>query len=200
VELISQYDFVVGCAAWFTSWPIAHALSKVQSQIVVQKEDFLRPDMGARPGTAWAHEMRSMYNMLRCKYNRYDLGQIVGGLSMACDPTVEPVRCVGNHNAEKKPAFPRMHHKFLVFCKVVETPRSDDVGRALPWLEVHPKAVWTGSFNLTRNSGRSLENVVVIESEMVAGHYYDEWQRVFAISEPLDWQSPWCLPEYRLGT
>ena len=30
--------------------------------------------------------------------------------------------------------------------------------------------------------------------------YYQEWGQVFALSEPLDWESEWVEPEYRIGT
>jgi hypothetical protein len=58
--------------------------------------------------------------------------------------------------------------------------------------------VWTGSFNLTKNATRSLENVVVIRCPRIALAYYDEWMQVEAISEPLDWAIQWPCPEWKI--
>ena len=33
---------------------------------------------------------------------------------------MECVRCLGNHNADRRAAMPRAHHKFLVFCDHIE--------------------------------------------------------------------------------
>jgi hypothetical protein len=43
---LSSATIVVGCVAWLTSRPILEALAQTQGvSIVVQKEDFLRPDL-----------------------------------------------------------------------------------------------------------------------------------------------------------
>jgi hypothetical protein len=103
--------------------------------------------------------------------------------------------CVGNHNREKKPAFPRMHNKFLVFCNASESTSDLDYR-----FEVKPHTVWTGSFNLTRNAAMSLENALAITDPTVVQAYFREWEQVLALSEPLDWSSDWCEPEWRVGT
>jgi phosphatidylserine/phosphatidylglycerophosphate/cardiolipin synthase-like enzyme len=87
-----------------------------------------------------------------------------------------------------------MHHKFFVFCDV----GLDDKYR-MP-CSITPRSVWTGSFNPTANGTRSRENAVLIESDGIAAAYAREWFQVYAISEPLDWESDWCAPEYRIGT
>lgn len=65
------------------------------------------------------------------------------------------------------------------------------------YTEKVPTAVWTGSFNLTYNGERSLENVVIIQDEHVARRYAEEWAWVLSLSESLDWTQPWVAPEYR---
>ena len=198
IGLIQEAQLVVGCVAWLTSNPILDALAKVPSgvSLVVQKEDFLRPDINARNG--WAESLRKKYEALVEPPGRYDMGDLVSSLSVACDPTIHPVRCVGNHNSTAAPAFPRMHNKFLVFCFVdwVREYEDFDYERAL----VGPYAVWTGSFNLTANATASLENAVVIRRPSIARAYFNEWQQILALSEPLDWRSEWCAPEWRIGT
>jgi hypothetical protein len=102
---------------------------------------------------------------------------------------------MGNHNSNKNPAFPRMHNKFLVFCRV-------DILRekTYPEVDIVPYAVWTGSFNFTMNATMSLENALVLWNRAIAAAYYDEWQQILSLSEPLDWESNWCEPEWRIGT
>jgi phosphatidylserine/phosphatidylglycerophosphate/cardiolipin synthase-like enzyme len=105
------------------------------------------------------------------------------------------IGCVGNHNREKKSAFPRMHNKFLLFCNVSESTSDLDYR-----FEVKPDTVWTGSFNLTRNAAMSLENALAITDPTVVQTYFREWEQVLALSEPLDWSSDWCEPQWRVGT
>ena len=82
-----------------------------------------------------------------------------------------------------------MHNKFLVFCTFEYEP-----------FAYRPYAVWTGSFNLTFNASMSLENVVVIQSPVLAGAYLNEWAQILALSEPLDWEQEWVAPTWRIGT
>lgn len=196
---ISESQFVVGCCAWLTHKSVIGALSGVWHgcQIVCQKEDFLRPDTSS--ATGWKSRLHEMYSTLSCEVGRFECAKvaIMPELSTCADEgQMQPVRCVGNHNSDKHPAFPRMHHKFLVFCDVVKSECEDPF---YYWKPV-PKAVWTGSFNPTENGTRSRENAIVVEGEHIALAYFREWYQMFAMSEPLEWESEWCSPEYRIGT
>jgi phosphatidylserine/phosphatidylglycerophosphate/cardiolipin synthase-like enzyme len=139
--------------------------------------------------------LRRLYESIKQLPERHRLGGLAGSLSVCCDPTIQPVRCVGNHNREKKPAFPRMHNKFLVFCDVLESG-----GDLYSGFEVKPYTVWTGSFNLTKNAAMSLENALVLTDPNIVRAYFREWEQILALSEPLDWGSDWCEPEWRIGT
>lgn len=189
VRKINAAQLVVGCVAWMTSEPILRALARVPKgvAIVVQKEDFLRPDIGK--SSNWKTRLRWLYAMLPKPPVRYAF-PFLKALSYGGDPSMEAVRCVGNHNSAKLPAFPRMHNKFLCFCDVPDAPEED----------VEPRSVWTGSFNLTRNAGMSLENAVVLHNPTVVKAYFDEWQQIMALSETLDWRSEWIAPEWRIGS
>ncbi len=200
-ELISQIkeaDFVVGCIAWLTNPRILEALTlpRFGSSIVVQKEDFLRPDT-TRSRSSWKKSLRELYDRMFCGLDRFCVGGLVRSLSVGGDPTLPPIRCVGNHNRERVPAFPRMHNKFLVFCKIDIS--EEDRYSPYPYPIVTYR-VWTGSFNLTDTATRSFENAVLISSEVIARAYFDEWAQILAISEPLDWLSDWVEPEWRVGT
>ncbi len=197
VSRIERADLIVGCVAWMTNERILRALAAVKSgvAIVVQKEDFLRPDLGRSNG--WKSRLRSFYESLKNPIGRYEFGGLIGDLSQCGDPSVQPVRCVGNHNRDKNPAFPRMHHKFLVFCRVYQEIDPYFGGH---FFKVAPHEVWTGSFNLTANAARSLENAVVIRDQHIVESYYAEWMQIEALSEPLDWTADWCAPEWRIGS
>lgn len=192
IEEIGKHPVVVGCVAWLTDRLILSTLAKCSHvSIVVQKEDFLRPDLSGQR----ASDIRALYSALPAPLTRYVLPGTVSSLSVASDPYSDPVRCVGNHNSDKLPAWPRMHNKFLVFC--------DPPPPQKPWGDtptIVPRKVWTGSYNITANAAQSWENAVLIDHEGVAEAYAKEFGQIFAFSEPLDWASQWVEPEYRIGT
>lgn len=53
-----------GAVAWLTNLRILEALSAVPCRMLVQKEDFLRPDVGQRAGGAWERLLRLVYEKL----------------------------------------------------------------------------------------------------------------------------------------
>lgn len=193
LRCINRWPAMVGCVAWLTDRDILRGLAGRAAAVVVQKEDFLRPDSGDQ-STA---ELRRLYGAVR-GVARADLGGWVWGMSAASsDPSEDlGVRCVGNHNARRAPAWPRSHHKFVVFGRL----RDDVSERWGASRRFVPEAVWTGSFNFTANAGRSLENAVLIEDPVIAGAFLVEFEQVAALSEPLAWETPWVAPEWRIGT
>jgi len=223
IRAIHQADVVVGCVAWLTHPDIIAALSTVPRGValVVQKEDFLRPDFGQHTSVSprWRETLRQQYAQLPWTFDRNTFPAPLGQCSYCSGPEVEPVRCVGNYNGDQDPAFPRMHHKFLVFCRVVAThyyaitDEGDilgeltadpyDIYSPLTWESdenIEPYAVWTGSFNLTKNATLSLENAVYITIPEIVDAYYKEWVQLEAFSEPLNWQHEWVAPEWRIGS
>lgn len=191
VRFIESSPAIVGCVAWLTERRLLRALAGRDTSIVVQKEDFLRPD--ARITAGWAARLRADYAALRNSYARFQFPEPLGLSSYATDPRLEPVRCVGNHNSNKSPSMPRMHHKFLV--------RLEHDDRAEPAADhLRPVAVWTGSFNFSKNAGYSFENSVEIHDPVIARSYFEEFSRVMSLSEPLEWESEWVYPEWRIGT
>lgn len=195
IRHLADADAVVSCMAWLTNPAILKAFSRLKhgANIVVQKEDFLRPDIASRNN--FAKRLQKDYSAIPQLSCRYAL-KFVADLSVCHDPAIEAVRCVGNHNRTKSPAFPRMHNKFVVFMKAT-------VRECRPYgsnTRYDPYAVWTGSFNFSENGSKSLENALYIRDKIIAEAYYDEWSHIVALSEPLNWEDPWCAPEWRLGT
>jgi hypothetical protein len=195
ISHVQRADAIVGCVAWLTSPSILRALARVKGgvSIIVQKEEFLRPDLGVRDFEEWRRQLRSSYAALRSLQCWPDtLNMVTQALNEGM--RIEPIRCAGIVR-EGCAAYPRMHHKFLVFCKRRSlTCKSVERESASDWPE--PYAVWTGSFNFTNNGGHSLENAVFIEDRSVAQGYYEEWQNVAWLSEPLDWTSRWVAQEW----
>jgi len=222
IKKIHAADIILGCVAWLTDFDILRALSEKEVSIVVQKEDFLRPDAGTnRDNSLWKKRLQAAYMKVGTRIERWQfLGCNVHNLSMGGDPVLDGIRCAGNHNKDRNPSFPRMHNKFLVFGKEIPldkepvvvpniTDSSDpfagfmrgDINDCdLPKRPFDLTSVWTGSFNLSKNAGYSLENAVVISDEKIAQAYYGEWGQIVAISEPLDWESEWIAPQWRIGT
>lgn len=72
---------------------------------------------------------------------------------------------------------------FWCFCKKDESDPEVDEG-AWPY---EPYAVWTGSYNITRNGNASLENALFVQDARLAEAYCDEWAQLVEVSESLDW-------------
>lgn len=206
VRHVAEADAVFGCMAWLTNASLLRALADVKEgvQIIVQKEDFLRPDQKdwhSVTGDNFKVSLRIAYDRLNVIPWRPDVPGTLAGLS-CCEATpLHAVRCVGIHNKIKKIACPRMHNKFMVFCRVKhETlPLWENRG-TYTTTEYVPYAVWTGSFNFSHNATKSFENVVVIEDAAIAQAYCEEWSQIAALSEPLDWDSDWVEPQWCIGT
>jgi len=183
IKFIRQYDLIVGCVAWLTDMDILKELSKKKEvALLVQKEDFLRPE-GAANKTA----LQRAYNDLK---NRDMLFSLFNApISTHGTSWSDPIRCVGNHNSSKTQIKPRMHNKFLIGIKKI--PKE-------PFLR--PTAVLTGSYNFTKSSEYSFENVVILPNRRVAEAYMREFQQIFLFSEPLDWKSEWVEPDVRIGS
>lgn len=208
INKIKQYPVVVGCIAWLTNKRILKALATKEAvSIIIQKEDFLRPDSDNWSGI----KLRKLYSQLPHGVIKYDenntqWGEIINRLSTSYSWETRAVRWMGNFNTEKNPAFPRMHNKFLVFCDIKKVKKIERFpGKSYEYESHHimPKALWTGSFNLTHNATCSLENAVFIKNKEIVGAYYKEWQYIFALSETIeeiDWAGNWDVPGFRIGT
>lgn len=193
IEFINEAEMVIGCVAWLTNFNILKALAQKQCSIVVQKEDFLRPDLNNVEGD-WKKTLRESYEQLKCSLERYSFPGIVSELSVFGDLKVSGVRCVGNHNYERIAAFPRMHNKFLVACSILKSTEKHE-----PPLII-PEKVWSGSFNLSENATLSFENALIITCPKISNAYMNEFEQIYALSEGLDWTSVWVAPELRIGT
>lgn len=198
---IAGADLITGCVAWLTNDLILTALSEIPSvSIIVQKEDFLRPDNPAQYKSRLRQKYERLHPLWRVETDHTEYYSTCSGSSVEdC-----AVRCMGIVNRGQRIAVPRMHHKFLVRC---ENSYCQDRGECKwQWqgepCRGHPKptAVWTGSFNMTHNGAASLENAVVITDPVIAQRYQTEWAWVFGLSEPLDWEHDWVEPELRIGS
>jgi phosphatidylserine/phosphatidylglycerophosphate/cardiolipin synthase-like enzyme len=191
LTLIKEYPIIFGCIAWLTDKDLLDAFSKKEAvSIVIQKEDFLRPDLAHN--NDWKNYLRRRYERIPHFPTRYAFPGLISRLSYCGDPTIKAIRCVGNYNSEKAPAFPRMHNKFLVFSNI-----QNDLDKGS---EIIHKCVWTGSFNLTKNATQSFENSIIIRDERAASAYFEEFSQIMALSEPLNWNSTWVAPEWRIGS
>lgn len=228
IEMIRKSDTVFGCIAWITHPEILDALaeplewSKAERrvQIIVNKEDFLRPDYTdkvSRNETSFYNELRSKYDRLGGGVNTYlEVGRrfVETFTGWNCNLEVESLRCVGL--SLKQRWSPKMHHKFAVFMRGcgagLGTHLADHQGtnrdnymysaaasRHLCCGKCHEKgcfaAAWIGSFNWTKNAGKSFESVVITEDRQIVNSLLWEHSQLLLMSEPLDWNSPYVDPE-----
>lgn len=193
ISKIKEYDAVCGCVAWLTNKNIINELSKKKNcQLLVQKEDFLRPDNNVKT--------KPQYWKLYKKIKGIEYKEHFG-LSFdfcACEP-IEGVRCVGTYNKSTR-TYEKMHHKFIVLYEETEQMVEFGENEYYPRAYFIPKAVITGSFNYTDNGTNSLENVIYIKDEDVARFYHNEYYHVLMLSEKLDWTSNYSEPQFRIGT
>ncbi len=181
LDHIEETDAIIGAVAWITDLDILNALAKRQTLLVIQKEDFLRPDMKSRLTKKDKQLLHEAYN----KFLPFDGSKIaVGPFYQSVDATytnLDPILCFGIYNEGSMYKTPRMHNKFLVFFKEIEKI-------------LYPYSVWTGSLNLTQLSLNSLENAIVIHDEIIASAYAEEAELIYLQGEPLNWESSWINP------
>lgn len=219
IDYIEPADIVVGCAAWLTSRAVLEALAQKSGvSIVVQKEDFLRPDDYSYRNNTWKAALRRWYDAIPGTISRYDeslSGTAAHFLSYCHAPEIDAIRCFGINDHSKQ--RPLMHHKFMVFCKEKVQPTKpleecnckEDPPGSLDFCPTcdpdyvtvfHPYAVWTGSYNPTTNATRSMENAIYIVDEDTAYSYFYEWSRILSLSEPLNWSAEYIAPQWRVGS
>ena len=192
-ELINKINIhdgpIVGNIAWLTDYDILEALSKKTVQIIIQKEDFLRPD--SINDNKFIKSIKKLYN----KFSGFDNMNLFDYHISVCGHVEIPgVTCLGNLNSEKNPAHPRAHNKFLVFCDYSEPDENNNS-------HIVPKSVWTGSFNFTNNSGNSLENSIYFSGRNdIIKKYYEYYLHMLMCSEPLDFSWEWDSTTLRIGT
>ena len=211
ISYIEASDAVIGCVAWLTHPGVLNAFKKKEVSIVVNKEDWMRPDKITIRGLKESIAALNPLQMLRAQERMGVLDGVCYNADIKLD---EAVRCCGVYN-EDKTNGPRMHNKFLVFLRLehCEEPVRKDYPEGVEgdcWFEqscacwsptyLKPYAVWTGSVNMTMNSSNSLENGVYIQDHTIAEAYMREYTQIFALSEPLDWTHKYCAPEFRVGT
>lgn len=197
IKYIDNADAIFGCVAWLTNHKILDALADKTPNvsIVVQKEDFLKPDINTHDH--WKTDLYLKYQRIQCGISRHEFPKPISDMSVCSDPMFNGIRCVGNCNKNRNPSFPRMHNKFLVFAEVVLGDTEKNHGYNL---HIEPKSVWTGSLNFSVSSTRSFENAIFINNKIIAKAYFDEFCQILALSEPLDWETEWMQPEWRIGS
>jgi hypothetical protein len=117
INHIMSADVVVGAVAWLTSRKVLEALSIRRGvALVVNKEDFLRFDFNSSQESynEWREEQRDLYECLPGLSNFFRTGELIDNLTAS----LNPIRCVGTFTKSNK-SKPRMHNKFILFCKMV---------------------------------------------------------------------------------
>lgn len=176
VEFIEDSEAIVGCVAWVTSADVVDALCKRPVALIVNKEPTLKPS-----GKASAGRQRETLARLVGGLRRRDFPAPLSQMYQNAKDFIDPVRVTG-HTGARAANSPLMHHKFAVRLT-----------------NGQPTAVWTGSFNWTKNASSSIENAVEIHDTEIAAAYLAEFARVAALSEPMNYYSPRPKPQWHIG-
>lgn len=188
ISLIQESEIVLGAVAWLTDIDILKALSKTKCQIILQKEDFLRPDMDSSSEKYNETILRTHYDNLKFPLKTINFESKILELSYDNIFDIEPVRCFGYFNEKLRHCTPKMHNKFLIFATFDKVTQ-----------KIIPKKVWTGSANFTTMSMHSLENCVIIDDEIIAKQYMKEYEYIYSLSETLNWTHSWVSPFHTKG-
>lgn len=180
ISLIEDSDIVLGAVAWLTDIDVLNSLKKVQCQITLQKEDFLRPDLKMYLPEEDKKCLKELYDGLACHLKTNQFHSKIYQLSKDNILDINPTTCFGYFNKNLRHCTPKMHNKFFIFAKLDE-----DLNK------VKPFRVWTGSANITNMSINSLENCIIIHDEIIANHYLKEYEHIYYLSENLDWNADW---------
>jgi phosphatidylserine/phosphatidylglycerophosphate/cardiolipin synthase-like enzyme len=223
LQLINSHThgFIFCAVAWFSNFKILDALEVAKTRgvvvaVVVQKEDFLRPDTSG-DNNSWKNILQRKYDALGtlgcnylgepCLFNdvlrcaQHHMVHADGCPSgFTCDSSegqlFGAVRCVGNYNREKLPSSPRMHNKFFIMGHFAYGEEDED--RFFPIIT--PTTVWTGSYNFSIAAEKSFENAVILRDNDIAMAYLAEFSLLFMLSEPLDWTHDWISPGFEYCT
>lgn len=177
MNFIGGSEIVVGSVAWLTDPDIIKVLSRRFVALTVQKENWWKKT------DARGQRLAKGYASLQ------------GGLPASAFPEplahhgdvmLAPIACVGYSGGT--PFSPLHHHKFLVRCRV-----AGGTGKLVA------DALWTGSFNLTKNASEGFENAVEIHDPIIANAYLHEFALMAAMSEPMNWRRAQPDP-HGLGT
>lgn len=182
IQEIDKSDLVFGAVAWLVDKDVLKALSFKQCQIVLQKEDFLRPDLAEFLSDKDKKCLQDLYQDLSCNLNTTQFqGKIVDLVRYGIFD-LQPVTCFGYYNQRLRHCTPKMHNKFFIFATLDKYTN-----------KVEPQKVWTGSANITQMSMLSLENGVIIDDKDIANSYMKEYEQIYFISDKLNWNSNWYL-------
>ena len=181
IDKIKKADCVIGAVAWITNAGVLKALQEKRCLIVIQQEDFLRPDLCPEMLLERKSRLQKAYEKLR------PIGPAIwqtGPFSQIPNlKLTHAIQAFGSAPQQKRYYTPKMHNKFLVFCHKNE-------------VVISPYAVWTGSYNITALSNHSLENAMIVYNETIACAYANEAQSIYLESAPLDWTQSWIAPAY----
>lgn len=165
-NFIKSHDAVVGCSMYLTNDKIIKVIEDTQIpvSIIVDK-----------------CSMRKLFDKYEWKKKKYEkcFGRFnilqhkvtyrIGFFSPETESFVvkndSAVRYLGVAESSQY-----LHHKFLVGCSIVGG-------------EITPMEVLNGSYNFSKNSKLSRENILKISDEKIARHFFEEWETALVLSE-----------------
>jgi phosphatidylserine/phosphatidylglycerophosphate/cardiolipin synthase-like enzyme len=194
VRLISTYgkdNMIAGCVAWFTNSNILACMRDHAREVAIVVNDEKHEEWAMKRYAELPSLSDPMHSAFQCFPDNplTTLDRTPSGKKL---PTCsyEAVRAYGNpaftgSNSRYGGGGPApssmMHNKYLIFFENRRDTKNPDIGTVRRW----PRAVLTGSFNMTMNANNNLENAVFIVDDAIAAHYFRDFANIFFNSTAL---------------
>jgi len=190
IVLLQQWPVFVGCHSWLSDYEILRNMERKSVGFCINKETTYH--MVKASDKEYAATLMGKYNMMKrfdsMSFSSLHRNTILGKTEKTA--TTDVIRCMGVSTHGRK-ENPRMHNKILILGILMKNINDES-------LVFSPRVGVTGSYNLTMNARRSLENVCIIQEPTIVQSMYCEWAQIMIYSEPLQWISDLPFPVMRL--
>jgi hypothetical protein len=157
-DYINSASYVLGCVAWLSNPNIIEALKRKSGiKIIINQESHFQEDLLRQ--TSHIQYIRRQYSTLKnlSKDMLFDDCFLCKSIEPEYLKALEITGAVVSHGIAGCSSL--MHNKFLIFLDQT----------------FYPIGVWTGSYNMTMNSNKCLENAVYLTDIWVTRKYLQEF-------------------------
>jgi hypothetical protein len=183
VGVITKWDAFMGCVGWVTDLEVLDAMQGRSLGLAVQKEEMLRGDPGS---DSYKLRLRRAYDATSYYEHGYGAGQAAQGRA---------ARQRALRRGVWHPRQQRQRPRALPQSTRQHAPQVPGARRrrARP---LRAQGRVARVVHLSNNAANSLEDATYEESPSLALVYDQRACDVYRISEPLDWTSEACAPEF----
>ncbi|MBT0016746.1 hypothetical protein [Vibrio alginolyticus] len=165
-DFIREHDAIVGCSMYLTNkkiietiletrTPISIIVDKCSMRKIFDEYDFLKDKLTSDYEEFEIIKHKVVYQTGIFSHEEHSV-------------VVSPDCAVRYFGLIKSNQY--LHHEFIVGCDI-----DGD--------KVTPVKVLTGSYNFSENSNLCRENILIINDDEIAKHFFEEWETAFVLSE-----------------